>query len=177
MIKLRNVPCRVSTGIYVSMIIRDVHDIQQNERANISYRCNRLKCPRLDCPPTCLFPIRIIPTPYKLIPWPLWPMLNHWRPDNLARGHLSLLHRYECHLIGLLGLVPGQNAPCIRKTIQIYSVNVMTHVIALKGEQSSQGTLEPISPVRQPKYRQFSVHLQLQYQNSAQLLLSGFRAF
>ena len=119
MIKLRNVPCRVSTGIYVSMIIRDVHDIQQNERANISYRCNRLKCHRLDCPPTCLFPIRIIPTPYKFIPWPLWPMLNHWRPDNLARGHLSLLHRYECHLIGLLGLVPGQNAPCIRKTIQI----------------------------------------------------------
>ena len=28
-----------------------------------------------------------------LIPWPLWPMLKHCRPDILARGHLSLLHR------------------------------------------------------------------------------------
>ena len=27
------------------------------------------------------------------IPWPLWPMLKHCRPDILARGHLSLLHR------------------------------------------------------------------------------------
>ena len=25
----------------------------------------------------------------------IWPMLKHCRPDNLARGHLSLLHRAE----------------------------------------------------------------------------------
>ena len=56
-------------------------------------RCNMLKCPRLDCPPACKFPISIITTPYRFIPWPLWPMLKHWMPDNLARGHLSLVHR------------------------------------------------------------------------------------
>ena len=58
----------------------------------------RFKCPRLDCPPACKFPIRIITTPYRFIPWPLWPMLKHWRPDNLARGHLSLLHVHRHHL-------------------------------------------------------------------------------
>ena len=35
----------------------------------------------------------IITTPYRFISWALWPMLKHCRPDNLARGHLSLLHR------------------------------------------------------------------------------------
>ena len=53
------------------------------------YRCTRLKCPRLDV--NC--PIRIMTTPYRFIPWALWPMLKHCRPDNLARGHLSLSHR------------------------------------------------------------------------------------
>ena len=61
-------------------------------------RCNSLKCPSLDRPPTCKFPIRIITTPYRLIPWPLWPMLKHWRPDNLAMRHLSLLHRHVIHV-------------------------------------------------------------------------------
>ena len=56
-------------------------------------RCTRLKCPRLDCPHACKCPIRIIATPYRFIPWSLWPMLRHWRPDNLAWGHLGLLHR------------------------------------------------------------------------------------
>ena len=62
-----------------------------------TYLCNhgnRLKCPRLDCQPACLVPIRVIITPYRFIPRLLWPMLKYWRPDNLARGHLSLLHRY-----------------------------------------------------------------------------------
>ena len=31
-------------------------------------------------------------------------------------------------------------------TIQVYSVTVMTHVIALQGGHSSQGTSEPITP-------------------------------
>ena len=30
--------------------------------------------------------------------------------------------------------------------IQVYSVTFMTHVIALKAEKSSQGTVEPITP-------------------------------
>ena len=44
------------------------------------------------------------------IPWPLWHMLKHCRPDNLARGHLSLLHRetipysYWQTTMGLLGI-------------------------------------------------------------------------
>ena len=53
-------------------------------------RCPRLRCPRLDCPPACWFPIRVILTSYRFIPWPLWLMLKHCRPDILARGHLSL---------------------------------------------------------------------------------------
>ena len=52
------------------------------------YRCNRLRCP-----PACKFPIRVIITPSRFTPWPLWPMLKHRRPDNPARGHLSLIHR------------------------------------------------------------------------------------
>ena len=32
-------------------------------------------------------------------------------------------------------------------TIQVYSVTVMTNVIALEAEQSSPGTFEPITPV------------------------------
>ena len=32
-------------------------------------------------------------------------------------------------------------------TIQVYSVTVMTHVKALQGGHSSQGTSEPITPV------------------------------
>ena len=61
-------------------------------------RCTRLRCPRLDCPPACLFAIRVILTPYRFIPWPLWPMLKHCRLDILDRGHLSQLHRVpkEC---------------------------------------------------------------------------------
>ena len=31
-------------------------------------------------------------------------------------------------------------------TIQVYSANAMTHVIALEAGQSSQGTFEPITP-------------------------------
>ena len=31
-------------------------------------------------------------------------------------------------------------------TIQVYSMNVMTHVIALEAGQSNQGTSEPITP-------------------------------
>ena len=54
-------------------------------------RCNRLKCP---CPPACKFPIRIITTPYRFIPWPLWPMLA-LEAGQSNQGHLSLLHRYE----------------------------------------------------------------------------------
>ena len=34
-------------------------------------------------------------------------------------------------------------------TIQVYSVTVMTHVIALEARQSSQGTFEPITPATQ----------------------------
>ena len=56
-----------------------------------SSRCTRLRCPRLDCPPACQFPIRVIITTYRFIPWPLW----HCRLDNLARGHLNLLHRLQ----------------------------------------------------------------------------------
>ena len=33
-------------------------------------------------------------------------------------------------------------------TIQVYSVTVMTHVKALQAGHSSQGTSEPITPVR-----------------------------
>ena len=33
------------------------------------------------------------------------------------------------------------------KTMHVYSVTVMTHVIALDAGQSSQGTFEPITPV------------------------------
>ena len=36
---------------------------------------------------------KIIITPYRFIPWPLWPMFSHWRTDILARGHFNLLHR------------------------------------------------------------------------------------
>ena len=36
---------------------------------------------------------------------------------------------------------------CKLAIIQVYSVNVMTHVIALEAGQSSQGTFEPITPV------------------------------
>ena len=76
--------------------------------SRVWHRCNRLKCPRLDCPPACTFPIRITTTPYRFISWPLWPMLKHWRPDNLARRHLSLLHRH-CREISLeLGKGQGQ---------------------------------------------------------------------
>ena len=64
-------------------------------------RCTRLRCPRLDCPPACYFPIRVILTPYRFIPWPLWPMLKHCRPDILARGHLSLLHRKWSNLFDI----------------------------------------------------------------------------
>ena len=35
-------------------------------------------------------------------------------------------------------------------TIQVYSVTVMTHVIALEAGQSSLGTFEPITPVMWP---------------------------
>ena len=73
-------------GIYAS-------DCLQKAATPSWFRCNSLKCPRLDCPPACQFPIRIITTPYMFIPWPLWPMLKHWNPENLARGHLSLSQR------------------------------------------------------------------------------------
>ena len=33
-------------------------------------------------------------------------------------------------------------------TIQVYSVTVMTHVMALEAGQSNQGTFEPITPAR-----------------------------
>ena len=69
-------------------------------QVNILTRRNRFKCHRLGCPSACKFPIRIITTPYRFIPCPLWPMLKHWRPDNLARGHVSLLHRdSQCVLL------------------------------------------------------------------------------
>ena len=42
-----------------------------------------------------IFHLGVIITPYMFIPWPLLPMLKHWRPDNLARGHLSLSHRSQ----------------------------------------------------------------------------------
>ena len=47
-------------------------------------------------------------------------------------------------------------------TIQVYSVTVMTHVKALQDGHSSQGTSEPITPVRHAQaqvcYRQFNIY-------------------
>ena len=37
-------------------------------------------------------------------------------------------------------------------TIQVYSVTVVTHVKALQPGHSSQGTSEPITPVKEPYF-------------------------
>ena len=60
---------------------------------------------------------------------------------------------------GVLGLKSPlvRMSPCMlfghnghNNTIQVYSVTVMTHVIALDAGQSIQGTFEPITPVCYP---------------------------
>ena len=44
-------------------------------------------------------------------------------------------------------------------TIQIYSVTVMIHVIALEAGQSSQGTSEPITPASNNLIRRESIRV------------------
>ena len=47
-----------------------------------AFRCIRTESPLFRTPPpppACNLPIRIIRTPYRFIPLPLWPMLWHWR--------------------------------------------------------------------------------------------------
>ena len=48
-------------------------------------------------------------------------------------------------------------------TIQVYSVTVMTHVIALHPGQSNQGTSEPITPVLidRQKSLTFPIHMKV----------------
>ena len=138
------------------------------------------RCTRLRCPPACWFPIRVIITPYRFIPWPLWPMLKHCWPDNIARGHLSLLHRVRCSGVPFIWRVRCSGVPFIWRircsgvsftrvrrsgvpficrvrgsgvpfTGQMFWRQIlMTHVIALEAGQYSQGTSEPITPVMHP---------------------------
>ena len=57
-------------------------------------RCTRTESPPVRMSPACKLAITIMRTPYGFIPWPLWPILKHWRPDDPARGNFNLL-RWE----------------------------------------------------------------------------------
>ena len=70
-------------------------------------------------------------------------------------SRLSICSTFVTHSTGVLGLrVPRSECPPAMliahrdhtNTVQVYSVTVVTHAIALEGGRSSQGTSEPITP-------------------------------